>query len=48
MIDLLTWTNAVEMMTPVPNCFKIVKTMLFNVIFVNLWSKMGENTAADR
>jgi hypothetical protein len=45
MFEILTWTNAVDMITPVPNCFNIVKTMLFRVIFVNLWRRMGENTA---
>lgn len=41
--DGLTWMKAVEMMIPVPNCFRMVKTRvsLLGRIF---WSMMGPKT----
>ena len=40
----LTWTNAVEITTPVPNCFNITKTMLFCDIRVREVARMGVKT----
>lgn len=41
-----TWTKAVEMMTPVPNCLRMVRTML-DCTDVKRDSRMGPYTPRD-
>ena len=41
----LTCTKAVDMMTPVPNCFKIVKVLLLERTRVKRIRRIGEKTA---
>lgn len=41
----LTWTIAVEMIKPVPNCFSNSKTMLEEVSLVKRTSRTGPKTA---
>lgn len=41
----LTWTNAVKMITPVPNCFRMVKMLPFISVRERRTKRMGANTA---
>lgn len=40
-----TWTNPVEMITPVPNCFRMMNTLTWASILKNRVRRMGVTTA---